>query len=64
MKQTIVAQRTRSDGDWRTKKHYTRYEIRYSVTNSLTSVQKDNLLIEIYEIPVKHKRMDFTLYNG
>lgn len=45
----IVAIRTRSDGEWHATAHYSNMEIRGGITSSITSVAKDNLLLEIYE---------------
>lgn len=45
----IVAIRTRSDGEWHATAHYSNMEIRGGLTSSITSVAKDNLLLEIYE---------------
>ena len=44
----IAAQRGRSEGDWHTNKHRQKLEIQGGVSNSITSVQKDNYVIEIY----------------
>lgn len=47
----IVAVRTRSVGLWLWSFHFAKMEIRKdnSTTSSLTSVQKDNLILEVYE---------------
>ena len=43
----IGAMRGRSDGDWKASKHEQRLEIRRDgVTNALTNVRKDNLVIQ------------------
>ena len=41
--------RGRSDGDWYTSEHRQCLEIGNDVSNAVTSVTKDCLLIEIYE---------------
>lgn len=41
--------RGRSDGDWRATEHRQCLEIRDDISNAVTSVTKDCLLIEIYE---------------
>ena len=46
----IVALRTRSSGDWHSSDHFANLEIRGAFTSSLTSVQKDNLVMEIWQI--------------
>lgn len=45
---TIIAQRTRSKGDWKASEHYAQLELQIGCSNSITTVQKDNLLLEIY----------------
>lgn len=46
---SIVAERTRSEGEWHSSDHFAQMEIRHGCSNSITSVQKDNLVIEVYE---------------
>lgn len=41
--------RGRSDGDWHTSAHQQRLEIGGGCSNSVTSVLKDFLIVEIYE---------------
>ena len=41
--------RGRSDGKWRESEHQQRLEIGGGISNSITSVAKDSLVIEIYE---------------
>ena len=43
----IAAMRGRSDGDWRGSDHYQKLEISKDVSNTITGVLKDNLIIEI-----------------
>lgn len=44
---TIVAQRGRSNGDWHESEHFQQFELRNDgLTNTLSSVQKDNLVAE------------------
>lgn len=43
----IAAMRGRSDGDWRGSDHYQKLEIGKDVSNTITGVLKDNLIIEI-----------------
>ena len=40
--------RTRSEGDWHTTEHYTGLDIGGEVSNSITSVQKDYMVVEIW----------------
>lgn len=49
MKTLSCALRGRSDGSWHESVHYQKLEIGVEVSNSITSVQKDFLIIEIYE---------------
>lgn len=41
--------RGRSDGGWNVSSHYQKLEIGGGISNSITSVQKDYLVIEVYE---------------
>lgn len=43
------AMRGRSDGGWHESSHYQKLEIGGGISNSITSVQKDYLVVEIYE---------------
>ena len=43
------AMRGRSDGGWHESSHYQKLEIGGGISNSITSVQKDYLVIEVYE---------------
>jgi hypothetical protein len=46
----IVASRGRSKGDWSESEHFQNLEInRTGATNSITSVAKDNYVLELYE---------------
>lgn len=49
MKILSCAMRGRSDGKWRESEHQQRLEIGGGISNSITSVAKDSLVIEIYE---------------
>lgn len=49
MRSNIVAIRGRSIGDWFSNPHFQKVEPRGQKTSSLTSVVKDNMIIEIYE---------------
>lgn len=49
MKILSCAMRGRSDGEWHESSHYQKLEIGGGISNSITSVQKDCLVIEIYE---------------
>nr|DAD84528.1 MAG TPA: hypothetical protein [Siphoviridae sp. ctA4S13] len=49
MKSQVVAIRGRSDGEWHTSKHYQKLEYRGCHCSSLTSVAKDNMIMELYE---------------
>ena len=44
----IVAIRTRADGEWYESAHFSNMEFRGDLTSSITSVAKDNLVLEIY----------------
>lgn len=44
----LIAVRTRSDGEWRSSRHRANLEIGGEVSNSITSVQKDNMILEIW----------------
>lgn len=43
----IMAMRGRSNGDWHTSQHYQKIEVGGDTANSITSVAKDNYVIEI-----------------
>ncbi len=49
----IMAARGRSRGAWHTSAHYQKYELGEDVANSLTSVAKDNYVVEIYDTSEK-----------
>lgn len=41
--------RGRSDGDWLVSEHCQRLEVGSDIANSITSVAKDSLILEVYE---------------
>lgn len=45
----IMAMRGRSKGDWHTSEHFQKIEVGGFISNSKTSVAKDNYIVEIYE---------------
>ena len=45
----IMEVRGRSQGDWHTSSHHQKCELGTDISNSLTSVAKDNYIVEIYE---------------
>jgi len=47
MKIKICAARGRADGNWYASEHYQKLEIGGDISNSITSVDKDNYVIEI-----------------
>ena len=47
--------RGRSDGDWHTSEHRQRLEIGDNIANSITSVNKDSLIILIEDEEIKVK---------
>lgn len=49
MKRLTIAIRGRSEGEWFSGSHFQKMEVRGYVTSSLTSVCKDNMILEIYE---------------
>ena len=49
MKRLTIAIRGRSEGEWFSCSHFQRLEVRGRITSSLTSVCKDNMILEIYE---------------
>ena len=49
MRSQVIAIRGRSDGDWLLSEHFQKIEIRGNKTSSVTSVTKDNMVIECYE---------------
>lgn len=46
----IMAIRGRSDGDWHKNQHYQKVEIGGDISNSITSVAKDNYIVEFYNL--------------
>ena len=46
MKRIAVAMRTRSEGDWYDSDHHMKLEKGGEIANSITSVQKDCLILE------------------
>lgn len=56
-----MAIRGRSNGDWHTSQHYQKIEVGGDTANSITSVAKDNYVIEI--IKDKAKEMDKPKIN-
>lgn len=49
MKAISCAIRTRSEGDWHTTSHQSLLELGGGCANSITSVQKDSLVLIIFE---------------
>ena len=49
MRSQVIAIRGRSDGDWFSSSHFQKLEVRGDKSSSLTSVSKDNMIIELYE---------------
>ena len=49
MRSQVIAIRGRSDGDWFLFEHFQNIEYRGNKTSSVTSVSKDNMVIECYE---------------
>lgn len=50
MKRIAIAIRGRSDGDWFSSAHFQKLEVRgKQKTSSLTSINKDNMILEYYE---------------
>ena len=49
MRSKVIAIRGRSDGDWFLSEHFQKIELRWNKTSSVTSVPKDNMIIECYE---------------
>jgi len=49
MKIISCAMRGRSGGDWYSSEHKQMLELGTDISNSITSVQKDSLVCEIYE---------------
>ena len=47
--------RGRSDGDWYNSEHRQRLELRGEISNSITSVLKDNMLYEEYTDQGEHE---------
>ena len=45
----VMAIRGRSKGNWHTSEHNQQCELGEDITNSLTSVAKDNYVVEFYE---------------
>lgn len=50
MEQRICAARGRSEGDWNNGDHYQKLEIGGCISNTITNVQKDNMMLEQYEL--------------
>ena len=51
----ICAIRGRSDGDWYNSEHSQRLELGGEISNSITSVLKDNMLYEEYTDKGEHE---------
>ena len=49
MRSQFAAIRGRSAGDWFLSEHFQKIELRGNKTSSVTSVTKDNMVIECYE---------------
>ena len=49
IRKLVIAIRGRSEGEWHTSSHFQKLELRGIKTSSLTSVGKDNMIMEIYE---------------
>jgi hypothetical protein len=49
MRYLIGAMRGRSEGDWYHSEHRQMLETRCDATNSITTVAKDNYVIEVYD---------------
>ena len=49
MRSQVIAIRGRSDGDWFLSEHFQNIELRGNKTSSVTSVTKDNMVIDCYE---------------
>ena len=49
MRKLVIAIRGRSEGEWYASSHFQKLEVRGVKTSTLTSVCKDNMLMEIYE---------------
>lgn len=49
MRSQVIAIRGRSDGDWFLSEHFQKIEYTGNKTSSVTSVSKDNMVIECYE---------------
>lgn len=41
---------TQSDGAWKTTRHFRNVEVRDRICNSITSLTKDYMVIEVYEV--------------
>lgn len=52
------AMRGRADGDWHNSEHHQRIEIGDDISNSVTSVQKDNMVVLSYSRDKKGKVVD------
>lgn len=48
-KALACAMRGRSNGEWHVSSHFQKLELGNDIANSVTSFQKDCLIIEIYE---------------
>ena len=44
------AVRTRSEGEWRETRHYRNVEVRDRICNSITSLEKDYMVLMVYEV--------------
>ncbi len=49
MRSQVIAIRGRSDGEWFSSSHFQKVEVRGKKSSSLTSVAKDNMIMEVYE---------------
>ncbi len=49
MRKFVTAIRGRSEGEWHTSSHFQKMEVRGRKTSSLTSIAKDNMIMELYE---------------
>ena len=45
----IMAMRGRCKGNWQLSKHLQKFELGEDITNAITSVAKDNYVVEYYE---------------
>lgn len=49
MRAISIAMRARSKGEWHSNEHYQNFELGGEFANSITSVQKDSMVLLIYE---------------